>query len=78
MDTRRSYYLASRQDDFDFPSRDGDWVADIPYIMPANDNKRTKDRLLSRCGALLRRLIARAASDDRPVTLILSRLLSLD
>ena len=37
MDTRRSYYLASRQDDFDFPSRDGDWVADIPYIMPANE-----------------------------------------
>jgi hypothetical protein len=58
MGTRRSYYLASRQDDFDFPSRDRDWVADIPYIMPANDNERTKDGLSSRCGALIRRLIA--------------------
>jgi hypothetical protein len=32
MDTRRSYYLASRQDDFDSPAPDEDWVdfSDIP------------------------------------------------
>ena len=38
---------------------DEDWAdfTDIPYVMPANDNTRTKDRLSARCGALLRRLI---------------------
>ena len=60
MDTRRSYYLASRQDDFDSPASDEDWVdfTDIPYVVPANDNTRIKDRLSARCGALLRHLIA--------------------
>jgi hypothetical protein len=60
MDTRRSYYLASRQDDFDSPTPDEDWVdfSDIPHVVPANDNTRIKDRLSARCGALLRRLIA--------------------
>lgn len=60
MDTRRSYYLASRQNDFDLPAPDEDWVdfADIPYVMPANENLRVKDRLSARCGALLRRLIS--------------------
>ena len=59
METRRSFYLAARQDDFDVRAPDEDWVdfTDIPYVVPANDNTRTKDRL-SRCGALLRRLIA--------------------
>jgi hypothetical protein len=31
---------------------------DIPFIMPANDNSRTKDCLSARCGSLLRRLTA--------------------
>ena len=44
MDTRRSYYLARRQDDFDIPAQDDEgWVdfADIPYVTPANDNIAT-------------------------------------
>jgi hypothetical protein len=59
MDTRRSFYLAARQDDFDVPAPDEARVdlTDIPYVTPANDNTRTKDRLSTRCGALLRRLI---------------------
>jgi hypothetical protein len=59
MDTRRSFYLASRQDDFDVPAPDEAPVdlTDIPYIIPANDNVQTKERLSARCGALLRRLI---------------------
>ena len=38
MDTRRSFYLASRQNDFDLPAPDEDWVdfTDIPYVVPAN------------------------------------------
>jgi hypothetical protein len=32
--------------------------SDIPYVVPANDNLRTKARLSARCGNLLRRLIA--------------------
>jgi hypothetical protein len=60
MDGHRSYYLASRQRDFDLPAPDEDWVdfADIPYVTPANDNLRVKDRLLAQCRALLRRLLA--------------------
>jgi hypothetical protein len=62
MDTRRSYYLAPRQDDFDIPAQDDEgWVdfADIPYVTPANDNISTKGRLLSaRVGTWLLRLIA--------------------
>jgi hypothetical protein len=42
MDTRRSYYLHSKQD-----------FNDIPFVMPANDNMRAKDRLSARCGSLL-------------------------
>jgi hypothetical protein len=59
MDTRRSFYLASRQDDFDVPAPDEASVdlTDIPCITPANDNVWTKDRLSTRCGTLLRRLI---------------------
>jgi hypothetical protein len=45
MDKRRSFYLASRQDDFGEPPVDKGWVADIPYVMPANDDVRTKERL---------------------------------
>ena len=60
MDRRRSFYLAARQDDFDVPAPDEASVdlTDIPYIIPANDNVRTKDRLSVRCGALIRRLLA--------------------
>ena len=60
MDTRRSYYLASKQDDFTEPASEEDLVdfTDVPYVIPANDNTRIKDRLSARCGALLRRLIA--------------------
>ena len=60
MDTRRSFYLASRQDDFTEPAADLGTADpnDIPYVTAANDNVWTKDRLSSRCGALLRRLIA--------------------
>ena len=60
MDTRRSFYLASRQDDFAEPAADprrADF-RHIPYARPANDNLRTKDRLSARCGSLLRRLIS--------------------
>jgi hypothetical protein len=60
MDTRRSFYLASRQYDFDVPAPDESPVdlAHIPYVTPANDNVQTKERLSARCGALLHRLIA--------------------
>jgi hypothetical protein len=60
MDTRRSFYLASKQNDFDVPAPDEGWIdfTDIPYVTPANDNMRVKDRLSTRCRALLRRLIA--------------------
>jgi len=58
MDMCRSFYLASRQDDFVAPG-DGTRLDfnGIPYIMPANDNLRTKDRLSARCCSLLRRLV---------------------
>ena len=60
MDTRRYFYLAPRQDDFVEPVSDANWVdsTDVPYVTPANDNLRVKDRLSARCGSLLRRLIA--------------------
>jgi hypothetical protein len=56
MDARRSFYLASRQNDYDSPSAEADWVDsnDIPCVLPANDNKATKDCLSTRCAALLR------------------------
>ena len=59
MDTRRSYYLQSNQDDFselDAEIRQFDTSA-VPYVTPANDNAPTKVRLAARCGALLRRLV---------------------
>jgi hypothetical protein len=60
MAASRSYYLNSRQDDFAKPHADTGAVSvsDVPYVMPANDNSRTKDRLSTRCGILIRRLIA--------------------
>ena len=53
MDTRRSFYLASRKDDFAEPAADLSTIdsTDIPYVVPANDNAWTKDRLSARCGA---------------------------
>jgi hypothetical protein len=60
MDTRRSYYLLSRQDDFselDAADLDEFDIRDISWVIPANDNAPTKVRLTARCGALLRRLI---------------------
>ena len=59
MDTRRSFYLAPRQDDLaDLP--DAGWIdtTEIPSVTPANDNSRVKDRLSTRCATFLRRLIA--------------------
>jgi hypothetical protein len=60
MDTRRSFYLASREDDFAEPAADASRLDfnDIPFIMPANDNLRNKDSLSARCGSLIRRLLA--------------------
>lgn len=60
MDTCRSYYLNSKQDDFaelDAETRQPD-TTDIHYVIPANDDSPTKVRLSVRCRALLRRLIA--------------------
>jgi hypothetical protein len=57
MDTRRSFYLASKEDDFAEPAPSPLDFSDIPFIEPANDNLRTKDRLSARCASLLRRLI---------------------
>jgi hypothetical protein len=59
MDTRSSYYLHSKQDDFAEPAAESRLdFDDVPFVMPANDNVRTKDRLSARCGSVLRRLIA--------------------
>jgi hypothetical protein len=60
MDRRRSFYLASREDDFAEPAADASRLDfdDIPFVVPANDNLRTKDSLSARYGSLLRRLIA--------------------
>jgi hypothetical protein len=60
MDTRRSYYLHSKQDDFAEPAPDANRLDfdNIPFVMPANDNLRTKGSLSARYGSLLRRLIA--------------------
>src|SRR5262245_11520632 len=60
MDTRRSFYLASRQDDFAELAVDASQldVRDMICVVSANDNLRTKERLSARCGSLLRRLIA--------------------
>jgi hypothetical protein len=59
MDKRRSFYLASSKDDFAEPPADASRLdfTDIPFVMPANDNLRIKERLSVRCGSLLRRLI---------------------
>jgi hypothetical protein len=60
MDVRRSFYLASRRDDFAETPIDASRLdaSDIPCVVPANDNSPPKDGLSARCGNLLRRLIA--------------------
>jgi hypothetical protein len=47
MDKRRSYYLHSKQDVFAEPAADANRLDfnDIPFVVPANDNLGTKDRL---------------------------------
>jgi hypothetical protein len=59
MDTRQSFYLAPKRDDFAEPAADASCLDrdDIPYTTAANDNLRLKDRLQARCEALLRRLL---------------------
>jgi hypothetical protein len=60
MDTRRSFYLASKEDDFAEPAADASRLDfdDILFVIPANDNLQTKDSLSAHCGSLLRRLVA--------------------
>ena len=60
MDTRRSSYLQSNQDDFserDATELGAFGTSDVPWVIPAIDNAPTKVRLAARCGALFRRLI---------------------
>jgi hypothetical protein len=47
MDKRRSDYLHSKQDVFAEPAADANRLDfnDIPFVVPANDNLGTKDRL---------------------------------
>jgi hypothetical protein len=60
MDTRRSFCLRPKQNDFAEPdaAASGADTLDIFFIKAVNDNVLTRDRLSSRCGSLLRRLIA--------------------
>ena len=60
MDRRRSFYLASRQDELTEPQADAGLpeLSDIPYITPTNDNLRVKDRLSAHCSNFLRILFA--------------------
>jgi hypothetical protein len=60
MDTRRSFCLLPKLNDFAEPdaAASGADTFDIFFVKAVNDNVRTRDRLSSRCGSLLRRLIA--------------------
>ena len=60
MDTRRSHYLAHRQDDFAEAPADARTLesCEILYAAPANDNSPTKAGLPARCWNLFRRLVA--------------------
>jgi hypothetical protein len=60
VDTRRSYYLACRQDDFgEVPAGTrGPKPYEILYAAPANDNSLSKGSLLARCWNLFGRLVA--------------------
>ena len=72
MDTRRSYYLAHRQDDFaEAPADRRRLVSyEIVYAPPANDNSLTKARLSVRCRSFFRQLIALMArlAGGRPIS----------
>ena len=56
VDTRRSYYLAYRQDDFAETPADARRLdsCEILYAIAANDNSLTKARLSTRCWNLFR------------------------
>jgi hypothetical protein len=75
-DTRHSYYLHPRQDDFAELVADASRLGfnDIPFVMPANDNLRTKK--------IVGRLWESASSVNRPsrslVGIDLSRATSFD
>jgi hypothetical protein len=60
MDTRRSFFLVTKEDDFAEPAADSSRLdlEDIPFTIPANDNLRTKDSFSARRGTLLGRLLA--------------------
>jgi hypothetical protein len=60
VDTRRSYYLAHRQDDFAEAPADVCRLDcyEILYATPANDNSLISARLSVRCWNLFRRLVA--------------------
>ena len=65
MDTRRSYYLAYRQDDFAEAPADihKPQSYEILFTTAANDNSLGKPGLSVRCWRLFRRLIAVHRSD---------------
>ena len=59
VDTRRSYYLACREDDFAEPPAEARIECfEILYAAPANDNLLSKSKLSVRCWKLFRRLVA--------------------
>jgi hypothetical protein len=60
MDTRRSYYLAQREDESVKAPADARKLCayEILYAVPANDNSRGKTSLSVRCRTLLRRLLS--------------------
>ena len=72
MDTRRSYYLAHRRDDFgEAPAGAGGLVSyEILYATPANDNSPIKARLSVRCRSLFRQIVALMArwADGRRIS----------
>jgi hypothetical protein len=72
MDTRRSYYLAHRQDDFaEAPASAGGLVSyEILYATPANDNSPIKARLWVRSRSFFWHLIALMArwADGRSIS----------
>ena len=60
MDTRRSYYLAHRQDDFAEPPAGiyKPQSCEILYATPANDNSSWKPTLSARLWIFFRHLVA--------------------
>jgi hypothetical protein len=72
VDTRRSYYLAHRQDDFAEAPADARRLVsyEILYATPANDNSLSKARLSARCRSFFRHLIALMArlADGRSIS----------